>query len=248
MAKKSKLIVLIRTVAFIAVVVVVAIMLVAAYDLVVISSVNISGSSMEPTIHGNEDDPDSVMFWQSFYTLDRGAIIVFFNSENVEKYPIENCPVKQHLGILDYLNKCGDVVTDVRNMVVKIFNKNAEQIEHRFRRTREGYRMLIKRVIAVEGDVVKIEDAKLYIKYGGEGEFILQEEPYIYESMRHNGSIAGKYGVNDGEWTVGENELFVLGDNRNVSVDSEDYGPISKEQILGKVFLIRRDNQAIRLN
>ena len=248
MAKASKLKALIRTIVFLLVVFAAAIIMVATYDLYIISSVSISGSSMEPTIHGTSSAADSVMFWESFYTLERGDIIVFFNSENADVYPIDKCPTKKHLTFADFMNKCGDVVTDLRNMVTKIFSKDAALAEHKFKRSREGYRMLIKRIIAVEGDAVKIENGELYIKFAGTDEYVLQEEDYIYEPMFRNNRIDGKYGVNDGEWTVGDGEYFVLGDNRNVSIDSEDYGPINGEQILGKVFVIRRDGAAIRID
>ncbi len=72
---------------------------------------------------------------------------------------------------------------------------------------------LIKRLIAIEGDVVKCEAGQVYIQYGGEGEFVpIVEEYAYYDSAKENYSFA--------EYTVGEGEIFFLGDNRNNSLDS----------------------------
>ena len=88
---------------------------------------------------------------------------------------------------------------------------------------------LIKRVIAVEGDTVRIErngmtSAKVYLN----GELL--EEDYILE----DGSY---YRDPSGEWTVGKGEVFVMGDHRNTSKDSREFGVIPIEGILGKVLL-----------
>ena len=216
--------------------------MVATYDLFIISSMNISGDSMEPTLHGR-NPVDRVMFRESFYTLERGDIIIFYRSENEELYPIADCPGNKNLSIGDFFAKCGDVTSDLLNVFIRVFNKNGG-LPHHFSRSREGYKILIKRVIGVGGDVIRIQDAKLYIQYGGEGEFVLQNEDYINGAMQKRET---GYGVKDGEWVVAEDEFFVLGDNRNNSIDSEDFGPIKDYQILGNVFVIQRDGSAIRL-
>lgn len=74
---------------------------------------------------------------------------------------------------------------------------------------------LIKRLIAVEGDVVECEKGQVYITYAGTSERVALEEPYAYYS-----SSVGKYGYNFGKYTVGAGEIFFLGDNRLNSIDS----------------------------
>lgn len=84
----------------------------------------------------------------------------------------------------------------------------------------EGNRKLIKRMIADEGDIIKISEGHIYIN----GEELKEE--YIVGNT--NGDI---------ELTVPEGQIFVLGDNREHSFDSRDIGAISKKQISGKVIL-----------
>lgn len=80
---------------------------------------------------------------------------------------------------------------------------------------------LIKRVIGLPGETISIHDGQ--VKING---FAL-EEPYIAQSP-----------VYDGEWTVGEGQLFVLGDNRNDSKDSHQWGLLPLENVLGKAIVI----------
>jgi signal peptidase I len=80
---------------------------------------------------------------------------------------------------------------------------------------------LIKRVIGLPGDVVKIQDGKVYINGLG------VSEPYI--------AAAPEY---FGEWVVPEGQLFVLGDNRNDSLDSHEWGVLPFENVIGKAVLI----------
>lgn len=81
----------------------------------------------------------------------------------------------------------------------------------------------IKRIAAVAGDKVKIENNILYINDKP------QDEPYLLENTMQDFN----------EVTVPENTIFVLGDNRNNSVDSRspDVGFVNKKLILGKAVL-----------
>ncbi|WP_297521669.1 signal peptidase I [uncultured Clostridium sp.] len=81
---------------------------------------------------------------------------------------------------------------------------------------------VIKRIIGIGGDLIKIEDNKLYINN------ILISEPYLKEVMR---------GRNQ-EFEVPEGKIFIMGDNRNISLDSRsnDVGYIDfNKSIYGKV-------------
>ncbi len=86
-----------------------------------------------------------------------------------------------------------------------------------------GSKDLVKRVIGVSGDSVKIENSKVYVN----GEEI--DEPYILEDITE-GFV---------DTVVPEESVFVLGDNREISLDSryDEVGFIEDSQILGKVFI-----------
>lgn len=79
----------------------------------------------------------------------------------------------------------------------------------------------IKRVIAKEGDEVRIEDLRVYIN----GEEI--DEPYINE-----GGTSPNIPEED-HWLVPEDHIFVMGDNRGASNDSRSFGPIHEDTIIG---------------
>ncbi|MBR5439515.1 MAG: signal peptidase I [Clostridia bacterium] len=90
----------------------------------------------------------------------------------------------------------------------------------------------VKRVIAVEGDTLyfdrKGDEYVVYIKYKGNDLKELLEEPYLSE-----GVITAC--TTNSTFVIQEGEVFVMGDNREESYDSRDFGPIKKEQIKGVV-------------
>ena len=87
----------------------------------------------------------------------------------------------------------------------------------------------IKRIIGWPGETVQIdEDGNIYI----DGEIL--EESYGREIIDED-----KIGIADEPITLGDDEYFVLGDNRNYSSDSrvKEVGNIKKDQIIGKAWL-----------
>lgn len=95
------------------------------------------------------------------------------------------------------------------------------------------YENIIKRVIGLPGDEINIveneEEEEVYDLYVN-GEYI--EEDFLGEPMMTDGNIEYPF-------EVPENSYFVMGDNRNKSLDSrkESVGAIHKDQLLGKVVL-----------
>ncbi|MBO3444396.1 signal peptidase I [Clostridium sp. CCUG 7971] len=82
---------------------------------------------------------------------------------------------------------------------------------------------LVKRVIAVEGDHIKIENSNVYINDK------LIKEPYIHDNYTE-GAI---------DMVIPKGKVFAMGDNREKSLDSryEDVGLVDKKDIMGKVMV-----------
>lgn len=85
---------------------------------------------------------------------------------------------------------------------------------------------IIKRLIGLEGDTVRIEDGKVYRRLAGEEQFELLNEDYA------QGRTLARKAF---EVTVGEGEIFFLGDNREHSTDSRAIGCLKLSDIEGVV-------------
>ena len=116
-------------------------------------------------------------------------------------------------------------VTPKRGDVIIIQGENADLPEQ----------IIVKRYVAGEGDVVKVKDGALLIKYLGESEFIPvptygneEWDDFIYEVMWLTDFYPNGY-------TLSEGEIFYLGDNRGNSSDSRInvYRTCKTEQVLG---------------
>ncbi len=79
----------------------------------------------------------------------------------------------------------------------------------------------LKRVVAVAGDRVEILDAVLHVN----GDPVT--EPYVDPDALD--------GIYFGPVTVQDDGVFVLGDNRFVSIDSRDYGTVRLDTLVGRV-------------
>lgn len=88
---------------------------------------------------------------------------------------------------------------------------------------RENEEYYVKRIIGLPGETIQIKDQQIYIN----GEIL--EEHYGKEPIQDPGRAAEPI-------TLGEDEYFVMGDNRNISMDSrtEEVGNVSKEDIGGR--------------
>ena len=98
------------------------------------------------------------------------------------------------------LNKLGEI--DRFDIVVVLLDEN----DHH----------LIKRVIGLPGETIKISNSKIYIN----GKKL--EDDFGYGRTYNVDAV-----------TLGEDEYFVLGDNRVVSIDSRVFGKVSREEIKG---------------
>lgn len=121
------------------------------------------------------------------------------------------------------LNKFGTNIDSIHRFDIVVFHATKE-------------RDYIKRVIGLPGDHVEYKNDTLYIngkKY---------DEPYLekYKANMNGQPLTGDFTLEEvtGGKTVPKNQLFVMGDNRQNSLDSREIGTISIDKIVGKANLV----------
>jgi signal peptidase I len=86
---------------------------------------------------------------------------------------------------------------------------------------------LIKRVVGLPGETVTFTNSKVTI-LSPDGSVMILNEPYVVPSKKEQPTSIT---------TLADDEYFVLGDNREQSSDSRDWGPLQKRFIIGRVFM-----------
>jgi len=89
------------------------------------------------------------------------------------------------------------------------------------------HRKYIKRLLALPGETIEIREGSVYVN----GEQL--EEPYL-----DTGELTYETLPNKATWTLGEEEYFLIGDNRDNSSDSRTWGPASKRFLIGRAILV----------
>lgn len=104
-----------------------------------------------------------------------------------------------------------------------------------------GEKSELRRVVGLPGDTIFLRDYVLYIKPAGEKHFLTEfeiiDKPYNVTFFIPPANWDGTIGVEGyfDEIVLGQNEYFVLGDNRKSCEDSRLWGPVTMDKIEAKV-------------
>lgn len=94
-------------------------------------------------------------------------------------------------------------------------------------------KQLIKRVIGLPGDRVVVKDGEVRVYNNANPDGFEPDTSMDYGK----GLTLGTNPEEEVDETVGNNEVFVMGDNRDNSLDSRTFGPINADDIVGKLVL-----------
>ena len=196
-------------------VIMLALTAVALVQLYWIAPIGISGPSMEDTLYSG----DTVYINKAYKTLSRGDVVVVYLPSDYVNYAIdwgrytgdnddtERCPASRAKNFDDFF------------AAMPFFGKTEAHDDGTTGSVtvEDDYKMIIKRIVAVPGDRVQIVEGVLYVNGAPESKSGLYNFPIDYDH------------------TMGEGEYYILGDNRRISRDSSEYGPIRAGWIYGKV-------------
>lgn len=96
-----------------------------------------------------------------------------------------------------------------------------------FRYPKDPSKFFIKRIIGIPGDTVSISGRAVTISNAAHPEGILLDESYVLD-MKPSAPVTE---------VLGDDEYFVMGDNRDASSDSRAWGVLQRDKIVGRAFL-----------
>lgn len=123
-----------------------------------------------------------------------------------------------------YTHKLYPVIDSLKRGDIIIFNHIVEKDNQ------ETEMVFIRRIIGIPGEEIEIKNNKgVYIN----GKLLI--EPYLAEGSKN---ICKKEDPYCGPITLAKDFYYVMGDNRNISMDSRYFGPVKFNEISGKAFYI----------
>ncbi len=93
----------------------------------------------------------------------------------------------------------------------------------------------IKRIIALPGETIKIENNQIIITSSEQPHGFVLNETYLAPDAITQGK---KYLPPGQSTTISSGEYFVIGDNREASSDSREWGTIEKKDLVGRAFIV----------
>ena len=144
-----------------------------------------------------------------------------------QQYYIDGPSMQTTLGPNDrvLVNKLSYSLHDIRRGDVIVFDRVTNEIVHDD---------LIKRVIALPNETVTIKSCVVFI----DGQEL--QEPYLDQDQLSNPDLGDRCGSHSdlAAVLVPENDVFVMGDNRQQSFDSRDFGAIEESKVRGRAFVV----------
>ena len=170
------------------------------------------------------------------------ALLIFFVIQgSIENFKVEGSSMKPELNGGEYVmvNKLSFFRIDMRRLsdLVPFWDAEAKKEHIPFTGPPERGDVIVfhapvrppkdfvKRVVALPGETVEIRSGELYVN-GME----LEESYELGSGFRHY--------QDSPPITLRDDEYFVLGDNRGSSNDSKDWGPVQRDDIVGKVAFV----------
>lgn len=150
------------------------------------------------------------LLWEVLQTLIMAVVLYFLIDTVVGRVRVENISMQPtlHEGQFILVNKLAYRLGSFERGDIIIFHHDAT----------EDY---IKRVIGLPGDKVDVHGGHVYVN----GEMLT--ETYIAAEPQYNGT-----------WQVPEGQIFVLGDNRNQSSDSHQWGFVPSSTVVGRALIV----------
>ncbi len=174
----------------------------------------------EPTVNELESELKRVRYQKQYYETVRGAIVVLLAVAALVLLLVMLLPVLRITGTaMSNTLEDGDIVAALRSSTADYGDLVAFSVA--------GNKTLIKRVIAKAGDRVDmLEDGSVTVNGA------LLEEPYTINQGRGDCDVELPLVVPEGRY-------FLMGDNREESLDSRStaIGCVSQEQIIGRIAL-----------
>lgn len=96
-----------------------------------------------------------------------------------------------------------------------------------FKYPKDTTKYFIKRIIGLPGETISIKAGKITIKNGDNKDGIVLDEPYVENHSEDS----------MGEKVIGNDEFFVLGDNRTASSDSRYWGVLPRKLMTGRALI-----------
>lgn len=184
------------------------------------------------------------------------------NSEELNNLEVYNNPAKEFLSFAVDLIKTGIIVfilafvlryfviqpfvVDGESMMPNYINEEyllAEKVSYLTKEPKRGDVIVfrypgnpnvnyIKRVIGLPGETVQVADNQVKISNSANPSGIILAESYLPSSVKTLTNDGGSISE-----TLAMDEYFVMGDNRQHSSDSREWGPLKKSNILGRAWL-----------